>query len=340
MRRTVADAKNPLISRIPSVLNVSPTDSRLLRYINSATQRLLFSRKSWGTYGRFRLCITNGCVVFPRQFAAIEAADVCGQSLPIRNEWFEFMDSGPGIQGDCSVESTVGCGNGCAGVQLFDRGTAVAFEDIRGVNKKIRVYADVTEAADAKILLQGYDENSQWIRTLVSGVWVDGEYVLLSTTPQLSTKLFSSLTGVQKPITKGTIRLYEYNTDTTAQRAIAIYEPGETRPSYRKSLISGVSIPTGDDCGTTTLTVMAKLDFVPVSQDTDWLLIGNLEALTEGCQAVKKLENNLFEEAEAYEQLAFRQLERELRHHLGRGIVQPVRTAPREIAGGGVYNLV
>lgn len=341
MPSTLADAK---ASRIPNVLNLAPTSPAFLAFLNQAQERLLHAGKYWGTYGEYRVCVTEGCITWPRQFAAIEAVALCGQPIVARNQWFQYLNSGAGLREPSTCTSSdstpwhpCSCGQG-----LFDRGTACTFADIRGINKKIRVYADVAEAAGAKILLQGYDQNSQWIRSEVSGEWIDGEYVTLSTTPQLTTKFFSSLVSVQKPITNGPIRLYEYNTDTTTQRAIAYYEPDETRPSYRRSFISGLQVPCcgSSDCETTTVNVMAKLAFIPARVDTDWLIIGNLNALQYMCQSLFKLEANVFDEAQAWEAKAIQEMDRELRHMVGSGIVQPLKMTPRNIGGSAVVNLV
>lgn len=325
---------------------MSGADPRFARAVNTC-QQLLLQRpeKWWGTYARYRVCVTSSCLVWPRQFASIEAIAVCDVPVTIRNEWFEFLSNAAGIQqdgGNCN--SAAGCTTLCGGTQLYDRGTVCSFDEIIGTNKKIKVYADVSEDAGSKILLQGHDENNNWIRTLVSGSWVDGEYVTISSVPggTLSTNFFTSLTSVQKPVTNGTVRLYEYDTDLATQRAIAIYEHDETRPVYRKSLVTGLNQSRISDgsCRTIPVTVMAKLEFIPATVDTDWLLIGNLRALEDMAQSVMKKQNNLFEEAVAWEASALKILQNELRHYTGTGVVSPIRTQSADLSGAGVMNLI
>lgn len=342
IRKTLADAKDPTQCGIAAVANVSPSDDRFVALINLATQNLVQTGEMfWGLHARYQFCVTDGCLVWPRQIANIEAAAVCDQPITIRNRWFEFLGTGVGLRGDGSCNSNSDCGGyRGGGMALLDRATPAtcAFADIVGVNKKIKVYADVTEDAAAKILLQGYDENSQWIRTQVGGDWVDGEYVSISTAPVTSTKFFSALSGAQKPITNGTVRLYEYDTTLTTQRAIAIYEPDETRPSYRKQLLTdlGCGGCCDNDSETSQVTVMAKLEFIPVRQDTDWLMIGNFSALESEVQSILKRRNNLAQEAVTWRALAVQTLRDELRHYLGRGAVTPMRMQPRNIAGAAV----
>lgn len=332
MRTTVAQLKE---SRIPKVLGICADDPRVLEYCNEAMERLMARGKWVGTYQKYRICTSDGCLTWPRQILGIEAVSLCNIPMRIRNEWFEFLEFGTGLQtpSDC-------------GLQLFDRGMACAFNDIAGTNKKIKVYADVTEDEDAQILLQGYDENGIWIRTEVDGEWVDGEYVDLAVSPgTLSTKKFSVLTGVQKPVTNGIIRLYEYNVDDTTQRAIAIYEPDETVPVYRRSLITGLvnsgrCCGASEDCDTKTVTVMAKLRFIPVAKDTDYLPIGNLAAIKDMVQSIRKMENNLFEDAKKYEASAINELERELKEYLGDGTRIQMTVSGASQFGQPVANLI
>jgi hypothetical protein len=339
MRMTLANAKDSTLSNIAAVANLSTADPRFIQKINEAQQRLIQTGEMfYGLFQRIQFCLDAGCLVLPRQIASVESVALCDHPIPVRNRWFEFLD-GVGLAGDGV------CGAGeCGPNQLRDRGEVCAFADIIGLDKKIKVYADTTEAADAVILLLGYDENNIWIRTQVSGTWIDGEQVSLSGGPHTSTKLFTSLTGVQKPITNGTVRLYEYDTTLTTQRAIAIYEPDETNPSYRKMFINGMDGShccdcTGDEASPIQVTVMAKLEFIPARQDADWLLISNLPALKDEIQSIMKYENNLPQEGAFWHAKAISTLRAETRHLLGHGAVNPMRMAPRNVAGAGVLNM-
>jgi hypothetical protein len=344
IRKTLANAKDPSQCGIAEVANLSPSDNRFVALLNQATQNLVQSGEPfYGLHQRIQFCITSGCLVLPRQIAAVETAALCDHPIPIRNRWFEFLDTGVGLRTESDCDSGCGCGSGGNG--LLDRGEVCAFTDIIGTNKKIKVYTDVTEDVDAVILLQGYDENNQWIRTQVGGVWIDGEQVSLFNGPHTSTKFFTSLTGTQKPLTNGTVRLYEYDTTLTTQRDMAIYEPDEINPTYRKMFLSALEGASccgcsDDDPQTAQVTVMARLEFIPVANDRDWLLIGNFSALEAEVQSIQKRRNNLIEESMACHVLALQTLRNELRHYLGRGAVTPMRMQPRNLAGAAVYNMI
>ena len=113
-RTTLADVK---ASRLPAVLNLPSTDTRVVQFVNEAVQRLL-SKGMWvGTVQKYRACVTAGCLTWPRQFESILAVSVCDQPIPVRSEHFEFVENGYGLRAE-----TDGCPS-----QLFDRGTACAF---------------------------------------------------------------------------------------------------------------------------------------------------------------------------------------------------------------------
>lgn len=358
MKRTLGDARDPS-SGIPQVLNIAPSDARVARYVNEAQNRLLNRGKWWGCYMRVRLCVDSDCITLPRQIASVEAITFEGRPMTIRNEFFEFLESGNGIADGTQCTDGTHCGGGlssggscgCGALNAYQRGCAPTFADICGTNKKIKVYADVTESGSAVITLQGYDENNNWIRTQVGGNWIEGEQVAINAaSPVTSTKFFSALVAVQKPVTNGVVRLYEYNTDDTTQRAIAIYEPDETQPEYRRIFIKGVKRKEGDACQYRTILAMAKLEFIPAVKDTDWLLIGNLPALKFACKAIKFEEANDVTNAAIYMNGgrigstmitgAIGELDVELRHYKGSGIVQPIRRESRELSGAAVHNML
>ncbi len=335
-RTTLADVK---ASRIPSVANMSSSDLRFVPLINEAQERLVKSGELFqGLTQRVQFCVTDGCIVLPRQIASVESVALCDHPIPMRGKFFEFLETGVGLQGDGD------CGSSCGGNQLLDRGETCCYNDIIGTDKKIKVYTDVAESASAVITLFGYDENNQWIRTFVGGVWVDGEQVSLSGGPHTTTKNFSSLTGVIKPITNGAVRLYEYDTVLLTQRDIAVYEPDETNPTYRKMFISGIDCSAGcagcNENGEIQVTVMARLEFIPAKNDTDWMMIGNIPALKAEVQSILKNENNLVQESLAYHAMAIQTLRQEYRHYNGHGAVNPIRMAPSNISGPSVPNLV
>lgn len=290
-RLTLADVK-PHAAR---VLGLCETDTRVLDHINQAQERLMH-RGNWvGTIVRYQCCVPGGCLTWPRQIEAIHGWILCKTPKPIRNHWYEFVGNGTRLW-----DSDDGCAE-----QLIDRGTAPAFDDIQGTGKKIKVYAEEDEGT-AQILLQYWDSNGKWVRTDPGTGWVEGEYLNLdSSSAQVTANevLQNGLVGVQKPVTNGRVLLYELDTGTGAEKPLAVYEPDETNPIYRRSVISGLeNVGACDgsdtDCEDKQITVIAKLRHIDVRKDTDWLILQNLSALKLGAMAVQKEEQNNYDQAQ------------------------------------------
>lgn len=330
MKLTVAAAR-PFIAKAAGMCEDDP---RLLEVLNRAVQRLLPKGKWVGTTIRYRICTSSNCITWPRQIETIEAMAIEGRPHRVRNDWFEFLESGQGILDNQTTN----------GLQLVDRGEAVAFDDITANSwGYIRIYTDLPEDSGKTIILQGYDENANWIRTLDDGAYIDGLKVAIQTDPgtiTTTTQKFSRLTGVIKDVTNGNVRLYEYDGSANV-RALAIYEPDETLPSYRRSYVPGLrNVNQGSDtCARASVEVVAKLRFIPVSKENDFLLIGNIQALESETKAIRAFDNELNDKAYAFEARAVQYLEQELQAFQGDGPVVQLRVE-RDVSTGLVENVI
>lgn len=363
-------------SAVAKSINLCPEDPDVLGYINRAEERLMDEGDWLGTWQVYRFCTnSSNCLTWPRPIERITLFSVNNMAMPVRNQWYEFLENGPGFITN-NPTSTVGsssafgfgcCGSNthwCSGLGLLDRGWSCLFDDIpQNTALKVKVYADVAEDVGAYITLRGFDENLIPIQTEVpagSGTWIEGEQVGINvTTPQVSTKRFYS-PGPQtviKPITKGPIRLYSYDDSVfpPVQWPLAVYEPGETMPIYRRSLVPGLkrTVNVGDtSCTLTTITALVKLRHLTLVSDLDVLVLQSTEAIKLACQALRKEDNNLLEEANLYwmgrldpvtrryHNGAIPVLQAQLDNFLGAGAVNPMRYETREIAGAGVTNLI
>lgn len=322
MRFTVADIKN---SRVPPSLGVGPDDPRLLMWLNEATERLLYTGKWWGTVARFRMCASQGCLTLPAQIATIEAVNTCGQPTAVRDFWYEFLDNGWGSVGGEADNGHFNSG-GCMNAAIM-RGNYPTFADIHGVDKKLNFICDLASDSCCSVLALGYDQNQNWIRTLQGGSYKDGEVIRLSQgTGTNSVNIFSSVTGIQLPDTlQGQVWLYEYSTTNNTKRMIGHYQYFETNPSYARYYFPGICVRnTTDACNLTRVEVVGKLAYIPVKQDTDYLIIGNIPAMKEMMKAIKKAENE--EDGVASNQIllsgeavATKILDNQLSHHFGDG---------------------
>lgn len=311
--------------------NVS--DPRVMIYANESCRRLVDMGRWVGTMLRYQVKLADGFVTWPRQIDTIELFNFDRYPGEVMNGWYEMVGNGPGIM------SSENC---YLGPVLIDRGTAATFDDIaRGpdILRKVNVLARVAEADGAKIVVRGYDNNNQWIRSRVGDDWIDGEEILISTTNQFSVNNFAAVTDVIKPVTNGFVDMWEWNPTTSARcKLLGTYEPDETSPVYRRSIIPGLDATC---CHQKCVTVYCKLRYIPVVRDNDYFLIGNLAAIKHGVMAIKKEEQELPDKAEIWWQKAISALEQELRSYYGIGPITRIRFANRNVfGGGGVRNML
>ena len=261
--------------------------------------------------------------------------NLCGYNIPIQNQWYEF-------QTDERAPRT-GCGReGCEQEQLLDRGMVTQYRDSIETCY-FQVAPELAADAGKRVLLQGIDPvTNQAIRTYdtVSGEYVWGEYVTLpnpNITPFVqTTKQFKKpgLTGAQKTLTQGRLRISTYNGTTTTE--VALWGPSEENPEYRRTYLIGMPevcggtsgcnaqaendcidhgdgcVPPDEECTNTVVEAIVRLEFIPAIVDSDWLFIGNLQAIKHMMKAIQKEDRNQYTEAEREIQLALRSLRNEL----------------------------
>lgn len=315
------------------------TQARLIELLNEAQQRLLNRPgKPVGSFGRYRFRASESCIVLPRFIRTVERVSICDRPAMPLPEWFEFLYNGTGqLEADDD-----------AGDSAIDHGTDCKFDNFTpgAVDRKIRVVTDVAEVAATYLWLFGNDENGNWIRTQVGGVWVDGERVDLSAAPVNTTNLFTSLVRVKKDATKGPVRLYEYNTTTaTIVKSLAVYEPSELDPIYRVLFIPNLANMSKcrdeDDCDDWAITVFARLQHIPVENDNDAFVIGNLPALKLMVLAIKAEEEQRMVDALQYQAMAEKEIDGELAAYIGDGQRVGLGFEAKETFGGGfVENVV
>lgn len=305
-RTTLGDLRR---SRIPESINIGPRDTRFAAYINEATQRLINKGRWWGTIQKYAFSATSGEITLPRQIATVESVALSHCPVPVRDMLYEFIDNSWGTRSDESGT-----------VEAIYRGRFPLYSDIVPKNKKVVVQCDLASDADvvghsSKVLILGYDDDGNWIRTSQGGVVMDGEVLAFAQSPgTTSTSNFSVVTDIQVQQTMdGQWWLYELNLLDMTSRLVGQYQYDDARPSFARYLFPSI--------GTTSTLVecLVKLDFIPVVNDSDYCLIGNVPALKQECMAVKAMEENRYTDAEGLEAKAIQILNEELDSYLGVG---------------------
>lgn len=329
-RQTYGTVKNTI--GLP--IGLCGTNNALMQRVNDAALEL-FNAGDWvGRFARYRLRVSsNNCCVkyitWPNEVETIEAMEICGTPIGVRNLYFEFIENAVGPlnrRGGFGPQS-YGYANGRYGTStlLGDRQEVCTYEDVQPGAKKIKAYNSLPVDDGAQIILMGYDDSGNWIRTQQDGIYVDGEYLTLSAAiPPETTNFFSSITGVQFSVTPRNGDVTITQVDTTGvlpERFLSTYSYNEAIPIFRRSILSGFNFNQNQEeetqCGCPAVTALVRHRFIPVMADTDYMQIGNIPALTEMLIANQKRDNGKVQDAEQFRARAIRLLNDELRQFQG-----------------------
>jgi len=315
------------ISRLPGLLGLCQADiPGVANYVNSAQRRLLMCKEAgndgwWGTFAEVAFNVDPGApyITLPREMARIIYQNWCDRWVPIQNQFYEYLTFGNG-------RLPKRFANSCLDIrQTYTRNNVVTFVDLSDVPQLIRIRISEDTDIGKRALLQGADNNDTRIYTQDGLNRADGIFVAFDSPFFTTTLQFNSLTGIQKDVTDGQVKFYQVDPDTGDEVLLLTMEPGETTASYRRYYLD--SMPrtccppsNSEDEDTVQVTAIVKLDLVPVVYDTDYLLIGNLEAIIEESQAVRYSEidsTNSKQMTDYHHRNAVRLLNGEINHYLG-----------------------
>jgi hypothetical protein len=291
-------------SRLPSA--IGKTDyHELLDAVNAAQAQLLTAGEAgdegWaGTWAEmvFEIDRCHPYLTTPRGVARLEAIAPCGTPIPVRNQFYEYLLFGNGrLPKDDRWQHWNVDG------QAMERNNAVTFIDLNtahGAQNVIVFMSPADIAAGKKVLIQGNDATGQPVWTKddhghpMQGEWITGISPFASSQFQ-----YTKLTGIQKDPTDYPTQIFQLDPVWGLQEPLVVMEPSETTAWYRRYYLN--SLPYGcchsrslqSDCGCgcgkkremVLVYAIAKLDLVPVTCDTDYCLIQNLEAIIAQAQS-------------------------------------------------------
>lgn len=282
MRTTFAQFRQ---SNIAEELGHCQTDIPfLLGIVNQAIQRLVFKNRDrgfWGSSARMAFNVAvDDSITGSRDVARISDLAVCTHAIPIQNGFYEFLEFGNGLWPKPPHSSAARCGP----LEALDRGVHATQRDIDGSPPQgVRVYLSDIADIGKRIMISGLDANGLTIRSMDGPALVNGFFLTLDSPFVDSGFQVTAITGVQKDLTVGDVTLFQVDLATGAEVQLSRYAPNELTGAYRRYLLTSLNRlpqPIKQVEG------IAKLEFVPVQNDTDYLLIGNLEALREECKAI------------------------------------------------------
>ena len=280
-RITVAEVKGTLCRAVDN--GVPADDPRVIQRLNEAMERLMVSGHYVGMTQELTICAHQQCFTLPRQIESVQEIFILDQSLDVNSGWYSIENPATYVDPDFLND-----------VVLVDRGEHPTIFDICTPGNLI-IYADYVEAAGDVIRIFGVDASGNDIYSEQNGVYAPGELIPLSISGVVSVFTYSKITNIQKPSTNGPIRVYEVDPNNASNHImLAILEPNERVPSYRRYFCADIPlIEPGDP--PVRIRVTGKRRYLPVIQDTDFLILSNVSALRLEMMSLEREDGNDFQ---------------------------------------------
>ena len=259
----------------------------------------------WGGWQKvvFHVCHSKPYITLPYGLCRAINMDICRTPIRIQNEFYEFLEAGPGLQDFYHHQSASNWAtpNWSGALAGYERGVVPTMVDVAPANQYLQVVAtDQRDVTGNKRVLIGpcQDQNGNQIYSTDGTNQVIGFYLSLANSPASSAFIVTNIGGIQKDVTFGDVLLYQVDATTGAQVLLSRFAASETIPAYRRYYIN--RLPCGcwanaraqSPCITpanpttgVAVTAMVRLESLPLVYDTDFLVIGNVNALIEECKA-------------------------------------------------------
>lgn len=245
-------------------------------------------------------------------------------NMQINGPWHEFGNGGYGV------------GEQVWGNGMQDAGDGwTTFADLTEACY-LRVVTTRAETTGAKMLFRGLDQNGSQIYTGAGASTIDGIQLDISTglTTQTTQQFSASPTLVQKPVTFGPVSLYSVGVASGTVTLIAIYDPGDTSPGFRRYKLGGPLASPDRPLPFTTLHAIVKRRFVPAVALADELIPGSLTALEQGLIALRSDREKDLKTGQQYWADAFSILNAELSEFNGSATPRLIFERGSNLAGG------
>jgi hypothetical protein len=329
------------------------TDPRVVNGINLAIERLLPLLNPEKTVNRYKFTVNDGQITLPRDVKTILSGILdysdstqdgdgwqpgCGGLVQVKSRWYEMLQGGPAHNMVTFLPAT-----------LVDMGTGFfTFDDITpDYPCFVRIYPTLLESSpppgtvlggpSTQVWVAGLDTDGNQVYTTQNGTYYAAELMPVPIIGQQnyvdSSVAFSLITSVSKPLTNGPLSVYAVSLDKTVQRPIAVYQAEETDIDYRRYKLLGW-------CGQnmpSTITVLAKRQFVWTSDMTSDLMITNVGALQNALMGIKFEKAGSFDQAAACWRTAIQILDMETRDYDGETTAVP--TLQECFCAGDIWNL-
>ena len=188
---------------------------RAVKAVNQA-RRLLWNKRAWSSQEEYvQICCVDGCFTLPSRYEQIKLGWIGDNSVSLNEEWFNATNA-------FALHADHSCHRGIVEVG----GLHVLFRDYTTHPYQIGVMAEEAEDIGVELMFEAQDQYDTYHKVKVT----------TANPPTLakSDLLVKGIRSVTKPVTKGRIRVYAYDTALEAKTLIAIYQPNDAHPTFRR----------------------------------------------------------------------------------------------------------
>lgn len=230
----------------------------------------------------------------------------CQGHLYIKNQWYDFLG-----ENWINWRNQWGWGSGMGAynspwwnysqcqTNMVGIGRVPTFDTIHGDARKVRVYAQCNEDWGKTVTIFGIDNTGNALTYRDSaGNWQPGNLLVLQSPYAETLGYVSRIDRVVKEVTQRPVSMFAWNTTDSVLEELAIYDPGETDPSFIQYRL-GLPCLRNED-GTEKfrqMTALVKLRYIPVEHDTDLIPL-SMPAVKLMLAAIRSEEGNDFQTSE------------------------------------------
>lgn len=188
---------------------------RAVKAVNQA-RRLLWNKKAWSSQEEYvQICCVNDCFTLPSRYEQIKLAWIGNDSASLNEEWFNATNA-------FALHADHSCHRGITEVG----GLHVLFRDYTTHPYQLGIVAEDIDDAGVELMFEVQDQYDTYHRV----------NLFAAQSPNLSKTdlLIKGVRSVSKPVTKGRIRVYAYDMELQAKTLIAIYQPNDANPTFRR----------------------------------------------------------------------------------------------------------
>ena len=279
MLNTVAQGRLQIARHVSG--GVDPSSKACLDRLNEC-ESILVTKGDWqGTEQVIRFFTDKDYVTLPDTVATVRAVNIDNYPRRIFNRAYMFMEGGPGELVDSAYGSR----------DLIELSTtACTSYTMPSTSMKLMAFSKYAESGGTIRITGKYESRQNVItadglagETVPINQWKDGvEGDINLAIASMTTASFSDIDSITKTATKGYVTLLAYDESTHQTYFLSQYRPDEVCPRYRRYRITNRYYLTGSS-----ILCLCKMAHVPLYEDTDILVVQNLEALKLMAQAIE-----------------------------------------------------